>query len=224
MLLTTAAQGREVTSTGQNQIESPRGMAWEVVKPEGLPELGRWMIGPDGTPAHWLGGIYSGKKLREPINVIVVDSLSTSVEEATKRLVHRFAESGYPVRLGHSTGYQGHIGGKLYSQLPRGWDDAFADNPFELSNNHGRVFGPHPYFGSYVFIGAFSREEMNLFRWPGHQYASFNRARDDLAQKLTQKARFEFIGLVGLQNAIVDEPALTTGDHDGRAVLLRLAE
>ena len=44
-----------------------------LVQPAGLPQLGKWMLGSDGAAAHWLGEIYDGKRLREPINVIIVD-------------------------------------------------------------------------------------------------------------------------------------------------------
>lgn len=43
----------------------------EVVQPTLLPEIGKWMLNPDFTPADWLGEIYQGKTLREPINIII---------------------------------------------------------------------------------------------------------------------------------------------------------
>ena len=55
------------------------------------------------------------------------------------------ARAGYPIRFGHSTGYQGFIGEGLYAQLPQGRDDAFSNDIFEVSNNHGRIFGPHQF-------------------------------------------------------------------------------
>jgi hypothetical protein len=58
-------------------------------------------------------------------------------------------------------------------------------------------------------------------RWPEHRYASFNQARDDFARDLDRQTLFKSAGLVVLENAIVGDPNVTTGDHDGRAVFLR---
>lgn len=193
----------------------------DVVAPPGLPVIGKWMIARDGAFAHWLGETFEGKRLREPINVIVIDAAAQSEKDATERLVRAAAEAGYPIRFGHSTGYHGFIGGQIYPQLPAGRDDAFSNRVFELSNNHGRLFGPHKMGDAYVFTGAFSREEIRPFRWPEHGYASFKIARDDFAERLDRHTPFKLGGRVELNNAIADDPALTTGDHDGEAVILR---
>jgi hypothetical protein len=195
--------------------------AADVVAPPGLPSLGKWMMARDGTIAHWLGEAYEGKHLREPINVILVDAAATSPEDAKQRLIAAATAAGYPVRFGHSTGYRALIGGRAYEQLPGGRDDAFSNRIFELSNNHGRLFGPHPVGTAYVSIGAFSREEVRPFRSPEHGYASFNRARDDFSQNLDRHTAFKLEGFVDLANAIIGDPEFSTGDHDGLAVLLR---
>src|SRR5262245_41981700 len=192
----------------------------DVAKPQGLPEIGKWMIDRDGTVAHWLGEIYEGKQLHEPINVILVDAGADSADHARQRLAEAAAAAGYPVRFGHSAGYRGYIAGEFYAQLPAGRDDAFSNRVFELSNNHGRIFGPHRTSDAYVFIGAFSREAVDPLRWPGHRYASFNQARDDFARDLDRHTPFKSAGFVALDNAIVGDASVTTGDHDGRAVLL----
>ena len=54
-----------------------------------LPEFGKWMLDRSGSPAHWLGEIYDEKKLREPINVVLVDTHATSVEDARRELSRR---------------------------------------------------------------------------------------------------------------------------------------
>jgi hypothetical protein len=195
--------------------------AADVVTPPGLPAIGKWMVDRAGTIAHWLGEQYEGKRLREPINVILVDTAAKSAEEAKRRLIAATTAAGYPIRFGHSTGYRGFIGGRLYAQLPDGRGDAFSNRIFELSNNHGRLFGPHPVGKAYVTIAAFSREQVRLFQSPEHGYASFNRARDDFSQRLDQWTAFKLGGLVSLANAIVGDPRVSTGDHDGLAVLLR---
>jgi hypothetical protein len=212
-----AVQGQ----TPQTQAQQPVTLAAEAVaKPPGLPAVGRWMIARDGSIAHWLGEIVNGKRLHEPINVILIDEGATSAEDASKRLVAAATAAGFPVRFGHSTGYRGFIGGALYSQLPQGRDDAFSNRIFEESNNHGRIFGPHRFEGGYVFTGAFSRERVNLLEWPGHRYASFNEARDAFARGLDARTAFKAAGFVPLGNA-VDDAQITTGDHDGRAALMR---
>lgn len=195
---------------------------FEAADPPGLPSIGKWMLTAQGVPSDWLGEIYQGKVLREPINVILIDEAAVSREDATARLLAAAAEAGYPVRLGHSTGYQAMIERKPYAQLPKGWDDALSDEVFELTNNHGRIFGPYEMQRYYLFTGAFSRERVDPFRWPGHRFASFNEARDDFARRLDRGTTYKAAGSVPLDNALRDHPSVTTGDHDGRAVVLRI--
>jgi hypothetical protein len=192
-----------------------------IATPTGLPPIGKWMLTQQGIASDWLGEIFQGKNFREPINVIIVDEAAKSVEDAKSRLLAASAQAGYPIRFGHSTGYQGYIGGQLYAQLPQGRDDAFSNDVFEVSNNHGRIFGPHQTGQAYVFAGAFSREEVAPFRLPEHRYASFNRARDDFTQSLDRTTQYKVAGFVNLDNALVADPKFTTGDHDGIAVLVR---
>jgi hypothetical protein len=206
----------------------PTGAPWaraqqdiDVAMPEGLPAIGKWMLTAKGVPSDWLGEIDRGKNLREPINVIIIDEAASSAEDAKARLLAAAARAGYPVRFGHSTGYQGFIGGQLHAQLPQGRDDAFSNDVFEVSNNHGRIFGPHVMGQTYLFTGAFSREEVDPFRDPPHQYGSFNRARDDFTQRLDRSTAYKVSGFVSLDNALIGDPKLTTGDHDGMAVVVR---
>ena len=194
----------------------------DVATPEGLPAIGKWMLTAKGVPSDWLGEIYRGKNLREPINVIILDEGASSAEDAKARLLAAAAHAGYPIRFGHSTGYQGSIGGRLYAQLPQGRDDAFSNDIFEVSNNHGRIFGPHQLGQGYVFAGAFSREEIDPLRDPPHSYNSFNRARDDFTQRLDRSTDFKVSRFVDLGNALIGDPKLTTGDHDGIAVVVRV--
>jgi hypothetical protein len=194
----------------------------DVATPEGLPAIGRWMLTAQSVPSDWLGEIYEGRNLREPINVIIVDQGASSVDDAKARLLAAAARAGYPIRFGHSTGYQGFIGGQLYAQLPQGRDDAFSNDIFEVSNNHGRIFGPHQFGQGYLFAGAFSREEIDPIRDPPHSYGSFNRARDDFTQRLNRSTDFKVSRFVDLGNALIGDPKLTTGDHDGIAVVVRV--
>jgi hypothetical protein len=193
----------------------------DVATPEGLPAIGKWMLTAQSVPSDWLGEIYEGRNLREPINVIILDQGASSADDAKARLLAAAARAGYPIRLGHSTGYQGFIGGQLYAQLPQGRDDAFSNDIFEVSNNHGRIFGPHQFGQGYLFAGAFSREEIDPLRDPPHSYGSFNRARDDFTQRLDRSTDFKVSRFVDLGNALIGDPKLTTGDHDGIAVVVR---
>ena len=193
----------------------------DVATPDGLPSIGKWMLTAEGVPSDWLGEIYQGKNLREPINVIIIDEGASSAEDAKARLLSAAAHAGYPIRFGHSTGYQGLIGGQVHRQLPQGRDDAFSNDLFEVSNNHGRIFGPHAFEQGYLFTGAFSREEVDPFRDPPHRYGSFNRARDDFTQNLDRRTSYKVSGFVNLGSALIGDSKLTTGDHDGMAVVLR---
>jgi hypothetical protein len=203
------------------QEEKPAVPAEAVANPPGLPSIGKWMIARDGSIAHWLGETVDGKRLHEPINVILIDEAAASADDARARLVAAATAAGYPVRFGHSAGYRGLIGGVAYDQLPAGRDDAFSNRIFEETNNHGRVFGPHRAGDAWIFIAAFSRERVNVLHWPGHRYDSFNAAREDLARGLAERSDFKRAGFVALDNAVANDPAITTGDHDGRAALLR---
>ena len=185
------------------------------------PAIGKWMINRYMRPAEWLGARIQGKALREPINVILVDAVAGSADEARARLLQACRAAGYRSREGHSGGYRGYLGGVLFHQLPATAWHAFSNEPFELHNNHGRIFGPFPIKGGWLFIGALSRERFDPRTKTEHIYVSFNQARDDLARKLEEAAGYAVAGYVELANALADAPALSTGDHDGRAVVLR---
>jgi hypothetical protein len=194
----------------------------EIARPQGLPPIGKWLITPELRPANWLGQQYRGKEMREPINIIIIDRSAKSNDEAKRRLVANCAAAGFPSRWGHSAGYHGYLDGKLLCQLPEGEKMAFSDRPCELSNNHGRIFGPYFKEGKYYFIGAFSREVVNYLKIKEiHQFGSFLQARAAFARGLDQQTEFKLSGYIDLGNAIGTDPKLTTGDHDGKAALLK---
>lgn len=196
----------------------------DTVSPENLPELGKWMVDHDGVVAHWLGATYEGKHIREPINVVLMDLGAASPEKAKERLIAAAAAAGYPSRRGHSGGYRGFIGGTFYDQLPEEPDHAFSNEVMIFVNNHGRVFGPAPFGSGYVFIGAFSRERIVLDKDPPHQYGSFDQARDHFTQQLDARSDYRIVGFVDMDSVILSDPLVTTGDHDGLAVVLRMGE
>lgn len=206
---------------GEGSVTNFRPKPDDVVQPTLLPNIGKWMLDPDLTPAHWIGEVYYGKTLREPINIIIVDQVANSPEEAKKRLIEACSAAGYPSREGHSSGYLGYIGGRLYAQLPEGQDHAFSNAPYFINNDHGRLFGPYSHQGAYLFIGALSREKVVPWAKIKHQFVSFNQARDDFAENISRKTEYQVSGYVNLSNVIVNDPKITTGDHDGIAVSLK---
>ncbi|MEH2248503.1 hypothetical protein [Nostoc sp.] len=193
----------------------------EVVQPTLLPEIGKWMLNPDFTPADWLGEIYQGKTLREPINIIIVGPVANSPEEAKNRLIAACTAAGYPSREGHSSGYWGYIDEQLQAQFPQTQDHAFSNELYIFNNNHGRIFGPYRYKGACIFIGAFSREKVMPFSKIKHQFVSFDQARDDFAKNINLKTEYQINGYLNLDNAIVNNPKITTADYDGMAILLK---
>ena len=59
-----------------------------------LPSIGKWMEIQHGGFAHWLGLRYANKELREPINIVIIDSYSASRAEASP--LHKIASSVTP--------------------------------------------------------------------------------------------------------------------------------
>ncbi len=193
----------------------------DVVKVREWPAIGKWMIDRHLRPAAWLGAHLRGKALREPINVVLIDAVARTAEEAQARLVEACRAAGYKPREGHSSGYRGYLGGTLFPQLPAKTGHAFSNEPFELHNNHGRIFGPLRFREGWLFVGALSREKFEPLTRAEHVFVSFNQARDDFARELERATGYRISGRVDLGNAVTDDPVLTTGDHDGMAVVLR---
>jgi hypothetical protein len=198
----------------------PAPPAADIVRLAGYPALGKWMMSPDGGYAHWLGAKVDGKGLREPINVILVDPFAHSAEEATKRLLGECGKAGFTERIGHSGGYSAWLGDRYHAQIPAEKLHALADEPFELHNDHGRFFGPFLRGGKFYFTGALSREKLVLGSKAEHVYISFNQARDRFARAMTDRSAFRTGRSLDLDNALRDDPAVGTGDHDGTAVVL----
>jgi hypothetical protein len=196
----------------------------DIAAVPGLPAIGKWMITPELKPAHWLGEIHRGKQLREPINVVIVDAVSSTTAQAKARLLEGAAKAGFPSRQGHSSGYWAWVGDRLEPQFPDTPAHAFSDEPFTFNNNHGRFFGPHPSNGRFIFVGALSRESVAPLSQPRHQYVSFNRARDRFADALDGQAGYRRAGFVNLGNVLLDDPAVSTGDHDGMAAVMEVRD
>jgi hypothetical protein len=219
-----AADATAVRSSAAPEAARPgaraRGLPDEQAAPAGFPEIGFWMLSPGGGIADWLGAPFEGKRLLEPINVLIVDRRAASAEEASARLLAACGKSEFPQREGHSSGYWVRLGSMRYPQFPPGTEESFSDALFVFSNDHGRIFGPMKWDGAYLFAGAFSRESVDPVTKVKHRYMSFDRARDAFAARMSERGGYEIAGYMELGNAVVEDPALSTGDHDGVAVLL----
>jgi hypothetical protein len=89
----------------------------DVVTPPNLPPLGKWMYTSEKKYSDWLGEKLNGKTLREPVNIVIVDSISKSADDAKNLLIKNFKLAGFEIRSGHSGGYLGFIEKMLYTQL-----------------------------------------------------------------------------------------------------------
>lgn len=184
--------------------------------------IGKWMIQSNGQISNWGGKKYQSKTIYEMVNVIVVDPTSTSTSASTSKLGAAMKAAGFPSRSGHSSGFKGYINNTLYSQQPTGLN-AFSDAAATAQNNHGRMFGPAPkQGGGYVWSGAFSTEKPTYFLWflTGHDYVSFNTARDALARGFVSSGQTQAAS-VDMGNAY-NTTTVTTGDHDGKAIVVVL--
>ncbi|MCB1290592.1 MAG: hypothetical protein KDB45_03550, partial [Mycobacterium sp.] len=181
----------------------------------------QWMLQPDGQIADWVGLPYQGKTLLEGINVVFVDSTATSARLSARNLnvwMRRAAFGAWPFS---STGYQGIIGDTTYSQEPTGANEAYRDAFFLLTNSHGRAFGPYPNPSGpgYVWIGAWSKENLDIANLT-HGHESFNEARDALLTAMVDKGATN-LGYIDMANTY-NTADYSTGDSDGMAIVLGL--
>ncbi|MEI8096396.1 MAG: hypothetical protein WCG80_19455 [Spirochaetales bacterium] len=121
---------------------SPPALTASEVPGSAMPSIGPWLLDKKGEPAHWLGHSFQGKKLFEPINVVFIDSFSSTAEEAQAKLFRAVDRAGYGLEIGHSCGYHAFIGQKLFPQIPPKDGTAFSNAEAFLTNNHGRIMGP----------------------------------------------------------------------------------
>jgi hypothetical protein len=187
-------------------------------------DIGKWMLRADGQIANFGGVPHGGKTVLEPVNVVIIDSTSTTSAQAAAKLNSAMFWAGFPGQPIHTTGFQGEIDDVVYGQQPACLFTGYSDNFFLFPNDHGRIFGPDPAQAStgYVWSGAFSTETLALFNFlPVHAYFSSDMARTALALRLILSGQATFVGMVRLDNAYNTETT-TTGDHDGYAVVLQL--
>lgn len=184
---------------------------------DGLPKIGKWMFDPDYKPSQWTEEETDGKIIREPINIIITDSISQTSAEAEQNLLIALEKAGYENRWGHSSGFKGLIDNIYCNQFPGDNLHSISDDSFLFDNNHGRIFGPYFKNGIYYFTAAMSRESGYF-----HDYISFIQAREGFVESLISKAGYKLIKKVWLNN-IINKDDLSTGDHDGYADLISAA-
>lgn len=211
------------SSSNLNQRKTITGYLNENIAENTLPAINGWLYYKNNTFADWLGIKYHNKILREPINVIIIDSYSTSTSQAVKKLMKECKIVGYEEEYGHSSGYMGFIDNKSYYQIPNNRHMAFANKDFLLTNNHGRIIGPAFYNNRYIFIAGFSTEKPTIFKGIKHLFISFDKARDDFSLKLNESNVYKIIGSVDFANSINTE-SVTTADHDGKVIVLEAQE
>jgi hypothetical protein len=214
------ATAQAPTATAKGAAPNCTDIAKGAALPFALPDIGKWMVASDGRIASWLDWKYQDKQLREPINIVLFDAFAKTEDEAYARLEAAAAVNEFEMRTGHSTGYTALIGGIGFGQLPLGKGMAISDGPFELANNHGRIFGPYRWKDGWIFTAAFSRENVDVVTKVKHHFSSFNRARDAFAWALDKEGTYKVKGFVPLGNAIIGDAEIGTGDHDGLAVYL----
>lgn len=192
--------------------------------PTAYGDIGKWMLDRNGEISDWGGQPHDGKTLLEPVNVIIVDETSTTPEEAKRKLNSAMFWSGFPPQPIHSGGFQGEIDDTVYGQKPVLPLFGYSNNFFLFTNDHGRIFGPDPVETEqgYVWTGSFSTEAFTFYNFlPAHSYVSSNMARNALAMQMIMSGRATFGGVVPLENSY-NTDTVTTGDHDGYAVVLIL--
>lgn len=185
-------------------------------------DVGKWLLGPHGQISDWGSQPYQGRRLLEPVNVIILDPRSRSVAQSTERINAAMRRAGFPAQPLHTTGFSAVVGGDVLGQQPAGGARAFSNAFFLLPNDHARAFGPASTpGGGYLWSAAVSREQLGIYNQQlAHNYVSFDTARDVLASRFAASGATS-IGRVPLDNAY-QSATETTGDNDGYAAVLRI--
>lgn len=212
----------DAKSSQENTNDTIVDFTSDTVCINGFPALGKWMYQADKQRAHWLGVKYMNKNLIEPINIILIDSISKSSAEAKQRLVSNLVLAKYTSRPMHSGGYFGFIDSVFYPQLPAEKSHAFSNHSALINNNHARVFGPHFYKDVYLFVAALSRENIAPLDKVKHSFASFNKARNEFANSMDKRSHYKITDYLDMHNSIVNDSLNGTADHDGISILLKL--
>ena len=186
-----------------------------------LPDFGKWMYIKDKDnnfiPSNWLGVKVNGKTLFEPINLIIIDEQSKSIEKSDSLISEILDNVGFSKRNGHTAQYYGIIDGNFYGQLPQiGSDRAFSNYHWSLTNDHIRLFGPVLKNNRYIWTGNASRE-----KGISHSYISFRKAINELEKNILSYSNATILGYFFLDNQ-KNEIDSTTGDHNGYCLVIMI--
>jgi hypothetical protein len=182
--------------------------------------IGKWLLHDNGEYSNWLGKKYYGRYLKEPINIVIIDSYSETNDMAIKKIMKECKKNGYGEEYGHSSGYSGIINDTIYKQIPNEKHMAFSNRDFFFKNNHGRIMGPALINGQYIFVAAFSTERLSIIKGFHHSFVSFNNARDDFCVRMNKGTIYKIKELINIGN-IEDTDMTTTADHDGKVIVLQ---
>ncbi|MEI6286457.1 MAG: hypothetical protein WCP79_08145 [Bacillota bacterium] len=196
--------------------------------------IGKWMINTSkqpNYPADWISQSYPDpsdgnikKALVEPINIMIIDRVSKTEQEAIEKIDSETKKAGYLRWILHSAGYKAFIFNDYHWQLFNGGllnaTCYQTKSPFE-PNNHGRIFGPVRVNDFWLFTAAFSREKLGLFtgKVVTHDYVSFLYAATDFADQMNNATEYKLKGKIALNN-IIKRSDQFVGDHDGCAIIL----
>lgn len=183
-----------------------------------IPKIDKWMHdNKNDSPATWLGMRYHGKTLYEPINLIIIDTISRSAKASEDLIKHRFANAGFDTRQGHSANYKSKMDDQYFDQFPKlGSNEAFSNYIWSFTNDHARLFGPYQKDSIYFWTGAASRE-LGL----AHNYLTFKGAVNEIKTQLVKFSSVKSLGQYNLNNT-QNNTSDTTGDHDGKAEVLQI--
>ena len=124
---------------------------------------------------------------------------------------------GFRQRSGHTAQYYGMMDGTYFSQLPKeGSDKAFSNYHWSLTNDHIRIFGPLKKGNKYYWIGSASREQ-----GIAHYFVSFEKAVNEVKTNFIRYSNAKILGVLPINN-IINNEEVTTGDHNGLALIIKL--
>lgn len=220
-------------------LAAPKSIAAVVPPPPGLTynstvstpygNVGQWMINKDDQIADWIGTPQpvNGqlKTILEGINVIMVDTASSTAAQSVRNLNAWMSRAGFGASAISSTGYQGAFGPAgqvILGQQPTGASQAFRDSFFLFANSHARTFGPYPNEGGpgYVWTSSLSEENWTITNPLTHGYESFDTARNKLRDGMVAAGAGD-LGQLFMDN-VYNETVYSTGDADGYAVVIEL--
>jgi hypothetical protein len=173
-------------------------------------DIGIWMFKTKelnlNSIANWIGVQNEGKFILEPINVVWVDYVSKSKQEAEEKVITFLINNNFLHRSGSSIGYAAVFEQNYWiEQYRETWSDKLNPNTI---NNHGRVFlgfetKTNEGNRAFVSTGAFSVEDEK------HLFLSFDDALKQFNETEIWKIYSEYLSV----NNVVKNYWFSTFDH-----------